>query len=245
MNQSRLGRSLAIGICIIPAAALAVSQAFVVMDMVMRVHPHWPAAAQWSMAIGFEGAILATGLAMAMTGFARPLVAAEVFLVTMSVLAGTIVVYDGHVPSWLITASVSAMPLQYLAVTFAAHRLHGHYAGLVGGQAAMSGPATSQSVARTRAIKDTPKLRSQRPDGHQQAANLPVLGPLTDEPEDTVRDRGHADVVMPDGRRDKAALYATMAKSVGDNADLVADMAMVSKRTARRWRRDAQALGLL
>ncbi len=148
-----LGQWTAIAVCGLAAAALAISQAFVIHDHVAMIHGHvptpppWPALAQWAMAAGFELAILAVTLAMAITGFQRHLVVAECFLVGVSILAGALVTYPGPVYPLIETASMALVPVQYVAVVLAAHALYGHYAGA--GQPVVVVATTDQPTATT------------------------------------------------------------------------------------------------
>lgn len=146
MIMRTVGQWSAILVCGLAAAALAISQAFVIHDHVAMVHggvatpPPWPAIAQWSMAVGFELAILSVTLAVAMVGWHRGLIVAEAFLIGVSVLAGALVTYPGPVAPFVETASMAMVPLQYVAVVLAAHALHRHYAAT---------PATDQTTAVT------------------------------------------------------------------------------------------------
>lgn len=146
MIMRTIGQWSAILVCGLAAAALAISQAFVIHDHVAMVHggvampPPWPAIAQWSMAVGFELAILSVTLAVAMVGWHRGLIVAETFLIGVSVLAGALVTYSGPVAPLVETASMAMVPLQYVAVVLAAHALHRHYAAT---------PATDQTTAVT------------------------------------------------------------------------------------------------
>lgn len=133
MTMRAVGQWSAILICGLAAVALAISQAFVIHDHVAMIHGHvttpppWPPAAQWAMALGFELAILAVTLAVAVVGWHRGLIVAEVFLVGVSILAGALVTYTGHVPAIVDTVSMALVPVQYVAVVLAAHALYGHY----------------------------------------------------------------------------------------------------------------------
>lgn len=144
-----LGQLAAILVCVLAAAALAVSQAFVIHDHVAKVHgrvttlPPWPDWAQWTMAAGFEMAIVAVGLAVAITGFRGWLTVAELGLVAVSVLAGALVTHPGHIWPWVDTLSMSLVPLQYVAVILAAHSLHDHFAA--NGQTVAKEPRPARS----------------------------------------------------------------------------------------------------
>jgi len=160
-----IGQLTAILICVLAAAALAVSQAFVIHDHVAKIHgrvttlPPWPDWAQWTMSAGFELAIVAVGLAVAITGFRGWLTVAELFLVAVSVLAGALVTHPGRIWPWADTLSMSLVPLQYVAVILAAHSLYGHFAA--GGQTAGRAPRVVEPVTTT--DRAEPPASSPRP----------------------------------------------------------------------------------
>lgn len=171
MIMRTIGQWSAILVCGLAAAALAISQAFVIHDHVAMVHggvvtpPPWPAIAQWSMAVGFELAILSVTLAVAVVGWHRGLIVAETFLIGVSVLAGALVTYPGPVAPLVETASMAMVPLQYVAVVLAAHALHRHYAATPAADQTtpvatpMATMATDQATAATRAAATAPRPR--------------------------------------------------------------------------------------
>ena len=111
-----MGRRAAVVLCAAAALSLAVSQAFVIHDVVLSRHSGWPLAATWSMALGFELAICAGVVATALTGYARPLILADVGLIGMSVAVAA-----GY------SDALVLVPVQYAAVIVAWHRLDRHY----------------------------------------------------------------------------------------------------------------------
>ena len=178
MIMRTIGQWSAILVCGLAAAALAISQAFVIHDHVAMVHggvvtpPPWPAIAQWSMAVGFELAILSVTLAVAVVGWHRGLIVAETFLIGVSVLAGALVTYPGPVAPLVETASMAMVPLQYVAVVLAAHALHRHYAATPAANqttavttpaATVATVATDQATAATRAAATRTAATAPRP----------------------------------------------------------------------------------
>ena len=127
MTWRSLGRVAAVIVCAAAGALLAIAQTYVVHDRVAAVHPAWPWPVQWSMATGFELAIISVGLACVVTGFDRYLVASEAGLLIPSLAVAVDVVSPGLLPSWVSVAAISVMPAQYLVVILAGHRLHTHY----------------------------------------------------------------------------------------------------------------------
>lgn len=127
MTWRSLGRLAAVIVCAAAGLLLAIAQTYVVHDRVAAVHPGWPWPVQWSMATGFELAIISVGLACVVTGFDRYLVASEAGLLIPSLAVAVDVVSPGLLPSWVSVAAISVMPAQYLVVILAGHRLHTHY----------------------------------------------------------------------------------------------------------------------
>lgn len=119
-------RSTAALLALASGLLLAASQTRTIVDAVAMVHPAWHPAWYWTAAIGFESAILAVGLVMAMTGD-RGLWRWEVVLIAVSVVAGFLAAMVGHSWSDAIAlaraAATGVMPVQYLAVVMTAHRL--------------------------------------------------------------------------------------------------------------------------
>lgn len=119
-------RSTAALLALVSGLLLAVSQTRAIVDAVGMVHPAWHPAWYWTAAIGFESAILAVGLVMAMTGD-KGLWRWEVVLIVVSVVAGFLAAMVGHAWSDAIAlaraAATGVMPVQYLAVVMTAHRL--------------------------------------------------------------------------------------------------------------------------
>ncbi|MCB9176606.1 MAG: hypothetical protein H6648_05540 [Caldilineae bacterium] len=235
MSWQGLGRVSALASCVAAAAALAGSQAFVIHDAVAVHHGHLPVAAQWAMAIGFEAAIVAVGLCVAVTGFDWTLVVAEVFLLAPSVAIAADGIDPTATPAALDTLAMSVMPLQYAVVILAAHRLAGHYVAMATVTTAVTGHEadTAEEVAvaaghdrgASEAEKDTT--------GHDRRlrpATRTVTRPRPD---------------MTDGRRVAAQRYAAMAGQLGDNVTAVAEETGKARRTVRRWRADAERLSLL
>ena len=169
MNRQVAGQWTAIAVCGLAAAALAVSQAFVIHDHVAMIHggvdvpPPWPPVAQWAMAAGFELAILSVTLAVAVVGWRSPLAVAECFLIGVSVAAGALVTYPGPVHPLIETASMALVPVQYVAVVLAAHALHGHYAARGQSTVATTTPAVQSAQVTTPPVVATPVLTTRRP----------------------------------------------------------------------------------
>lgn len=119
-------RSTAALLALASGLLLAASQTRTIVDAVAMVHPAWHPAWYWTAAIGFESAILAVGLVMAMTGD-KGLWRWEVVLIVVSVVAGFLAAMVGH--TWddgvalARAAATGVMPVQYLAVVMTAHRL--------------------------------------------------------------------------------------------------------------------------
>lgn len=129
-----MGKLAAIVLCAAAALALAVSQAFVIHDVVLARHAGWPVWASWSMALGFELAIAAGVLATALTGYDRRLIVADAGLIGMSVAVAA-----GY------ASALVLVPLQYAAVIVAAHRLHLHYREPVNRQPVTPSPDRSST----------------------------------------------------------------------------------------------------
>lgn len=121
------GRLAAVAICAAAVLLLVVSQAYVVHDRVAFIHPLWPPAVQWAMATGFELSIVSCGLACVVTGFDRWLVYSEAALLIPSLAVAVDVVSPGALPGWVSVSAISAMPIQYVVVVLAGHRLFTHY----------------------------------------------------------------------------------------------------------------------
>lgn len=235
MSWQGLGRVSALAICVAAAAALASSQAFVIHDAVAIHHGHWPVAAQWAMAIGFEAAIVAVGLCVAVTGFDWKLVAAEVFLLAPSVAIAADGIDPMATPAALDTLAMSVMPLQYAVVILAAHRLAGYYVAMATATTAVTGHEAGMAgeVAVT-AGHDRGTMEAEKDmTGHGRRPR-----PAT---RTTTRPRPD----MTDGRRQAAERYADMAGQLGDDIAAVAERAGKARRTVRRWRADALRLGLV
>lgn len=215
MRWQTAGRVAALGLFTATLAALAISQAYVVHDLIRVIHGSWPLWATWAMAGGFEGAVLSVAFGLAILGHDRGLAlwGAEGLLVALSVAAGAIgVMKAGHDPYTV--AVVSLLPLQYLAVAEAARRvLMRWWPVAVGMQLAMEGPAPA-AVATL-----PPAMAPRRTSGHDQE--------------------------MTAERMRLAQQYAVTAGRVGDSAQLVAQALGRPPRTVRRWRLDADAMGLL
>lgn len=133
-DRPRLYRALyspgtAAALVLAAGVLLATSQTRVIVDAVAIVHPKWWAGWYWTTAIGFETAILAVGLVMAMTGD-RTLWRWEVVLVVVSVVAGVAAAMVGHQvgdrAAWVHAVAIGLMPIQYLAVVLTGHRLAEH-----------------------------------------------------------------------------------------------------------------------
>lgn len=109
---------------------LAIGQTRTIVDAVAMVHPSWSPIWFWTVAIGFETAILGVGLVMAMTGD-RTLWRWEVILVSASIVAGLAVGLHGQtMDTWTAIGAaavralaVGLLPVQYLAVVLTGHRL--------------------------------------------------------------------------------------------------------------------------
>lgn len=214
-----LGQWSAILVCAAAAAALAISQAFVIHDHVAKVHgrvatlPPWPDWAQWTMAAGFELAIVAVGLAVAITGFRGWLTVAELGLVAVSVLAGALVTHPGHIWPWVDTLSMSLVPLQYVAVILAAHSLHDHFAA--------DGQTTAKKPRPARSWRSLVRWPRTWP---RSTATTPVPLPTT-PPATTTATNGHGPrLVRPD-----------RSGTATDPAVAAAIAAGVPRTTARRW----------
>lgn len=126
-SWTAFGRLAAVAICAAAVLLLVVSQAYVVHDRVAAIHPLWPPAVQWAMATGFELSIVSCGLACVVTGFDRWLVYSETALLLPSLAVAVDVVSPGALPSWVSVSAISAMPIQYVVVVLAGHRLFVHY----------------------------------------------------------------------------------------------------------------------
>lgn len=133
-DRPRLYRALyspgtAAALVLAAGVLLATSQTRVIVDAVAIVHPKWSPVWYWTAAIGFETAILAVGLVMAMTGD-RTLWRWEVVLVVVSVVAGVAAAMVGHTvtdrAAWVHAVAIGLMPIQYLAVVLTGHRLAEH-----------------------------------------------------------------------------------------------------------------------
>lgn len=137
LTRRHVGMAGAVFVSAIALGLLAFSQMFVIHDHVAEVHKNWPWYAQWSMAGGFEAAIITVALASAITVRRMrerehaDLAASEIFLVGVSIFAGFIVTYPGALPSWLSTVSMSLVPLQYVCVIFAMRRFYVYFASPV------------------------------------------------------------------------------------------------------------------
>lgn len=151
MTWRSLGRLAAVTVCAAAGLLLAIAQTYVVHDRVAAVHPAWPWPVQWSMATGFELAIISVGLACVVTGFDRYLVASEAGLLIPSLAVAVDVVSPGLLPSWVSVAAISAMPVQYVVVILAGHRLFTHY-----GQPDTE-PAIAPEVATAKAARPRPQ----------------------------------------------------------------------------------------
>jgi hypothetical protein len=144
------------------------------------------------------------------------MVVAEAFLLAPSVAIAANGLAPAATPTWLDTLAMSVMPLQYAVVILAAHRLAGHYSA-VATSVEVPTPAEPTTLATTPPLPET------------------AATPSTSRPR----------LAMTDGRRQAAERYAAVADQIGDDVAKVASQVGRAKRTVRRWRSDAQALGLV
>lgn len=118
-------------IAVVAVAAIAFGQALVIHDGLVVAHPAWSQEARWVVAIGFELAILVTGVAIMATGADRLLIIGELLLVTLSIAVGLWTIYSGAATArWIVALSLGLLPAQYLVATYSLHRLYvvGHAA---------------------------------------------------------------------------------------------------------------------
>lgn len=133
MDTSAVAKVLSVVVTALALGLLAFSQMFVIHDHVAKVHKNWPWYAQWSMAGGFEAAIITVALASAITarrlrkGEHLDLAVAEGFLIAVSILAGFLVTLPTELPAWLSAVSMSLVPLQYVCVIFAMRRFYVYF----------------------------------------------------------------------------------------------------------------------
>ena len=126
-DRHETGRAVAIFIAAAAPVVMAAAQARVIYDRVDKVHPSWPPWASVAMAVGFELAILTTGLALIVAGHRdRKLVAGEVFLIAMSVLVAVTTVLP---EAWAVVLplTIALVPVQYAVAFYAAHTLYTHW----------------------------------------------------------------------------------------------------------------------
>lgn len=124
-----IGRAVAIAVAAAAPVVMASAQAMVIRDRVAIVHPAWPAWSVAAMAVGFELAILTTGLAIVVTGHRdRWLLAGELFLIGMSVAVAVTSALD--LAPWVLSLTIALVPLQYVVAFYAAHALYVHWYGL-------------------------------------------------------------------------------------------------------------------
>lgn len=123
-----IGRAVAIAVAAAAPVVMASAQAMVIRDRVAIVHPLWPAWSVAAMAVGFELAILTTGLAIVVTGHRdRWLLAGELFLIGMSVAVA--VTSALALAPWVLSLTIALVPLQYVVAFYAAHALYVHWYG--------------------------------------------------------------------------------------------------------------------
>ena len=256
MKWQTAGRVAALGLFTATLAALAISQAYVVHDLIRVIHGSWPLWATWAMAGGFGGAVLSVAFGLAILGHDRGLAlwGAEGLLVALSVAAGAIgVMKAGHDPYTV--AVVSLLPLQYLAVAEAARRVLMRWwpraepaaMATVATVAAPALPAVTVTTPRPRRLTATQKTLVA--EGWQVAMERPApaatAATATVAPAMAPRRASGDDQEMTAERMRLAQQYAVTAGRVGDSAQLVAQALGRPPRTVRRWRLDADAMGLL
>lgn len=226
MAWQSAGRLAALTLFGATLAALAVSQAYAVHDLVRVVHAAWPLWATWAMAGGFEGAVLSVAFGLAVLGESegRRLWVAEIMLVGLSIAVGAIGVYSAGHDRYTVGV-VSLMPLQYLAVAEAGRRVLLRW-----------WPQTMPVPA--------PRPRRQP----AEAPKAPEASAAAPEPRKVVRQPKSApapDATLTPERQRLAAKYAATARQVGDSPELVSQALSRPARSIRRWRRDAETMGLL
>ncbi len=168
-------------------------------------------------AVGFELAILVTGMAVILTGDRRLLVG-EIVLVALSVATAwwTILGQDQPVPRWVQAATLGLMPLQYLIATASLHRLY-----TLGQSRRSSGSSTVATTTRRRRVEMETTESVVATAAGQHLASLSA------------------------GQSAKIEEYLAAVARVGREDEDVAGVLGVSERTVRRYRSVASAAGLL
>lgn len=137
---------------------IALGQMAVVLDALAIAHPSWPFAVHFLVAVGFELAVLSTGLAVMLTG-SKWLAAGELALLAVSVACGwwTVLYHGSAPPRLLVAATLAWLPLQYLIATGALHKLYHR------GQTRRAAAKPEQVPAATSPAQDRPSANGLRP----------------------------------------------------------------------------------
>lgn len=121
----RAAAVLLLAIAVLAVAGIAFGQALVIFDGLAVAHPAWEPWQRAVVALGFELAVLVTGVAIMVTGADRKLVAGEILLVGLSIAVGLWMIVAGPTTNrWIVALSLGLLPAQYLVATYSLHRLY-------------------------------------------------------------------------------------------------------------------------